>query len=343
MLRIYPVGMGVLLLVACNRYDPQADVEQWNAQFVVQKQACEAGSALACQAACKMATENTVCPAVQAKLDMSKPENQAWVADCTKSTAAQGAAVCAAAGTASMQTPSPITGPAPGVLSEAPPNVNLSYVTSLPPIIVGDAISEEALRGIVEPHFPKLNECYLRRLGALPTLAGELTIKMALRNTGEILTIVRTNSTVNDAQLEQCVIAVFKQIPFPPQQRNMVMFNYRLKFSPAPTPLNQAQSPEQAQGHLPKEVIKRIISRSRNRVEACYELARGNNPALAGKVTVKLVIDPSGRVSSVATESDTMSGSSVPDCIQTVFRSMTFPAPQGGPVNVTYPFVFKTE
>jgi hypothetical protein len=50
-------------------------------------------------------------------------------------------------------------------------------------------------------------------------------------------------------------------------------------------------------GGLSKEVIRRVVAQNRGRVRHCYETALLSDPAAAGRVTVKFVIAPEGRVS----------------------------------------------
>jgi hypothetical protein len=78
------------------------------------------------------------------------------------------------------------------------------------------------------------------------------------------------------------------------------------------------------------------VSASRSRA-LCYENGLRTNPKLAGRVTVKFVIDRSGAVTSA-----TDSGSDLPDklvvsCVVRGFGNISFPQPEGGIVTVVYP------
>ena len=94
-------------------------------------------------------------------------------------------------------------------------------------------------------------------------------------------------------------------------------------------------------GSLSREVIQRVMRRHSTRMRYCYERELATNPSLAGRVEVRLVIGPTGAVTTATVE-----GSGMPppmlSCIETAARSITFPAPDGGGVvAVTYPFVFQ--
>jgi hypothetical protein len=96
-------------------------------------------------------------------------------------------------------------------------------------------------------------------------------------------------------------------------------------------------------GRLPPEIIQRIVRMNDGRYRACYERGLRTNPALAGRVTVKFVVDRTGAVA-LATDG----GSDIPDesvrrCVIAAFGSLTFPAPDSGTVTVAYPIVFSPQ
>jgi hypothetical protein len=100
------------------------------------------------------------------------------------------------------------------------------------------------------------------------------------------------------------------------------------------------QGATQVNGRLPAEVIQRIVRQNFGRFRLCYENGLRTNPNLAGRVSVKFVIDRSG---SVATAQD--GGSEIPDqgvvsCVVRGFGNLSFPQPEGGIVTVVYPIIF---
>jgi len=100
------------------------------------------------------------------------------------------------------------------------------------------------------------------------------------------------------------------------------------------------QGATQVNGRLPPEVIQRVVRQNFGRFRLCYENGLRTNPTLAGRATVKFVIDRAG---SVATAGD--AGSELPDqgvvsCVVRAFQNLSFPQPERGIVTVVYPIIF---
>ena len=87
---------------------------------------------------------------------------------------------------------------------------------------------------------------------------------------------------------------------------------------------------------LDKAIIRRYIKRNIQKIQYCYEKELQQTPGIAGKVTVQFRIEPTGKVSN-----STGNGLAVVDaCVADVILAIEFPQPQGGAVDVTYPFLF---
>lgn len=93
-------------------------------------------------------------------------------------------------------------------------------------------------------------------------------------------------------------------------------------------------------GRLPPQVIQRIVRQNFGRFRMCYEKALSQNPNLQGRVQVRFMIDRSGAVSNALN-----AGSSLPDaaavgCVVRGFYGLSFPKPEAGSVQVSYPIMF---
>jgi outer membrane biosynthesis protein TonB len=103
-----------------------------------------------------------------------------------------------------------------------------------------------------------------------------------------------------------------------------------------------ARSVSAAQGSIDREAVAKVINSHLQEVHACYERALLKDPGLAGKVVLEWTIGGGGRVTAAKTKSSTLRNSAVESCILSNLKTWTFPAPKGGVVIITYPFLFNS-
>jgi hypothetical protein len=94
-------------------------------------------------------------------------------------------------------------------------------------------------------------------------------------------------------------------------------------------------------GRLPEEVVDRIVRQNFGRFRACHEASKVS-PTPVGRIVVVFVIDPKGKVSVKSHDSE-LSDPAIGECIAKDFAKLTFPEPEGGSVNVTFPIIFFEE
>ena len=94
------------------------------------------------------------------------------------------------------------------------------------------------------------------------------------------------------------------------------------------------------------EVIQKVVLANRGKVRACYDEARKNHEGLRGKLTLKFVLDPGGKVKSaepVADRTD-LDAPEVVTCAIDALRAIEFPpSSRGRETTVHYPFDFKPD
>ena len=110
--------------------------------------------------------------------------------------------------------------------------------------------------------------------------------------------------------------------------------------SPAPPGPTVRESGLVANGRLRVEVISRIVRVNRGRFLHCYEAGLAQNPALRGRVGVRFVIGKDGNVMFTTDGGSDLPDAGVCGCVQSVFRSLSFPAPDSGTVMVSDFFTF---
>ena len=92
---------------------------------------------------------------------------------------------------------------------------------------------------------------------------------------------------------------------------------------------------------LPESDIRRIVRQNFGKLRLCYENGLKTDPTLQGKVMARFTIAKDGSVSNVADAGSTIKDKTVVTCAFNTFKSLKFPAPEGGGiVIVTYPIVF---
>jgi hypothetical protein len=96
----------------------------------------------------------------------------------------------------------------------------------------------------------------------------------------------------------------------------------------------------QVSGRLPAEVIQRAVRQNFGRFRMCYEQGLMRNPNLEGRVTARFVIGRDGGVSNVGNGGSDLPDSGVVSCVIGAFYGLSFPAPEGGIVTVSYPIAF---
>jgi outer membrane biosynthesis protein TonB len=93
-------------------------------------------------------------------------------------------------------------------------------------------------------------------------------------------------------------------------------------------------------GELDAGLIAKEVRARLGAIKGCYERSLKRNPGLSGKIVLVWTITLAGTVQGVNVESDTMGDSDVVTCIKSLVARWRFPAPTGGPAEVSYPFVF---
>jgi hypothetical protein len=95
-------------------------------------------------------------------------------------------------------------------------------------------------------------------------------------------------------------------------------------------------------GGLSREEIQGTVQLVLPAIKRCYEIGLDQDDSLAGKVLVSWVIDGAGEVAAVGEVASALADNgNVASCVAAIVKQLRFPLPAGGgPVFVTYPFVF---
>jgi hypothetical protein len=100
---------------------------------------------------------------------------------------------------------------------------------------------------------------------------------------------------------------------------------------------------EQTRGRLGKDKISAVLDAHSAEFTQCYASALKNDQALAGRVTLLIVISPQGKVAHahVVPETTTLEDAALHKCLVDEAQSLRFDKPVGGRVVTQYPLDFK--
>lgn len=100
-------------------------------------------------------------------------------------------------------------------------------------------------------------------------------------------------------------------------------------------------APTDVDGSLDPSVIAREIRGRLGAIKACYEAGLKRNPNIGGKLQLRFEVSTVGKVTSADIENDSMHDEEVASCIKSRVMTWRFPAPSGGSVQFSYPFIFQ--
>ena len=93
------------------------------------------------------------------------------------------------------------------------------------------------------------------------------------------------------------------------------------------------------EGELDQKAMYRLLRRKKSAVTLCYERELRRSPNLRGRISVRITIATSGRVTNIAVEDNTLNAS-VFSCIRRRIKYWRFPKPKDGAATVVVPFIF---
>lgn len=115
----------------------------------------------------------------------------------------------------------------------------------------------------------------------------------------------------------------------------------RLDAPPAEPDDSEAPPPGGPGGALDKTAILAVVRSAQPKVRACFERELIKNPKLEGKLMVELTVAESGRVTSARETGQPFPEKRVSECVCAEMKKLEFPASDGGPVTVNFPFMFR--
>jgi hypothetical protein len=94
-------------------------------------------------------------------------------------------------------------------------------------------------------------------------------------------------------------------------------------------------------GFLSKEQIDRVVRANQAAIKYCFEVEMQRQPKLEGAVSMNWRIDLTGHVTVVKVAKSTLANARVEGCMSRQIKRWIFPKPDGGEVDVVYPFLLR--
>lgn len=106
----------------------------------------------------------------------------------------------------------------------------------------------------------------------------------------------------------------------------------------APQPVKDAAEP--LTGHIDKTLVEKVVRQNLFQIKLCYDLALRRNENAEGLMEWKWQINSRGRTSNVDLIKSTIQDPKLRQCIRKKISSWSFPRPDKGSVEISYPFEF---
>jgi TonB family protein len=94
-----------------------------------------------------------------------------------------------------------------------------------------------------------------------------------------------------------------------------------------------------AEGKLDDDLIRRVVRAHSPEIDACYSEALDRDAEANGIVLVAFTIGTEGKVTASTVERSDIADQALHTCVSDAVRGWLFPRPEGGSVEVRYPFV----
>lgn len=180
-----------------------------------------------------------------------------------------------------------------------------------------------------------IDGCYASLRLERPDAAGTLVVDATFGADGALTGLAPVADTLGDVALVTCVSGALGGLRAPAGSA------VRYAFTLVPPVVPRPGAAPLVLGTLDKSAIDAVIRSGMGSIQRCYHAARADTPALEGRLTVKFAIAGDGAVSSAEVTSSTLGSPSLEACVAGEIRRLRFPAPDGGPVVVSYPFLFR--
>jgi TonB family protein len=199
----------------------------------------------------------------------------------------------------------------------------------------------------VRTHLDAVQACYFHFWKSDPSLRGRVVVHWTISADGSVSRVKIEENAMGSAAVADCVKDVVSHWRFPALDGGPIDVSFPFAFKAAPPdaqrpPTAGTRATREGQGDIDPALVMIAVDAHLGVVRECYEHALRRDPSLHGKVVAHWTISTAGTVSAADIEENTMGSPDVADCIRQVVCQWQFPAPTGGPIDVSFPFVFES-
>jgi hypothetical protein len=224
-------------------------------------------------------------------------------------------------------------GPGMGFGSSGPPPVIAGTILDVSGALAAPAVGKIFCDGMNAFH-----ACFSAASPTAATLRANATYDITLGGGGELSKYAITVAS-GDSTLDACLLVAIQSLPYP-KSSGETHFGYALIYARRPKTLKMISPEPDVKGKLPSVIVKRIVRANFPRLRACYEAYLAKSPGATGALSVKFEIDATGAVTSASPGSGTLTDPALLACTVAVFKALSFPEPESGTVDVTFPIKF---
>jgi TonB family protein len=106
-------------------------------------------------------------------------------------------------------------------------------ITTSEPMVMG-SLDKELIRKVIRDHMGQIRFCYESQLSKFPKLSGKVAIKFVINADGKVVTSNVAQSTMSNAEVENCMAGRVRTWQFPkPKGGGVVIVTYPWNFKPA--------------------------------------------------------------------------------------------------------------
>jgi TonB family protein len=93
-------------------------------------------------------------------------------------------------------------------------------------------LNPETIKDVIHEHHAELRTCALKRAPAAQATAGKIIVGFTILPTGKVAEVATQSSTLQEPELEACLLGLVRTWTFPKPKKGPVGINFPFRFGP---------------------------------------------------------------------------------------------------------------